>query len=96
MFFLALPDRKCKFCKHLDSQEEKAYDCRNSERCPAQAIAFVVDDKVKLKAKAFRAAQFECDLKKQAEILDWVSKQSPSFAQRFNDLIMMGDFESGQ
>lgn len=92
MIFLSLPDRKCKFCKHLDSQETKAYSCRDSERCPAQAVAFVVDDKVKLKVKEFRAAQFESDVKKQAEILVWVAEQSQSFAQRFNDLLMMGDF----
>ena len=85
---LVLPDRKCKLCKHLDSLEETEYPCYDKPYCPAHEVQIIIEDKVMKAVKAFRAAQFEGNLKLQQSILATVSKQSKAFIQRFNETIL--------
>lgn len=85
---LVLPDRKCKMCKHLDSLEKTEYPCYDKPFCPAHEVQIITEDKVMKAVKAFRAAQFEGNLKLQQNILSVVSKQSKAFIQRFNETII--------
>lgn len=85
---LALPDRKCKFCKHLDSAEKIAHKCYDKPYCPAHEVQIITEDKVLKAVKAFKAAQFEGNLQMQQSILSVVSKQSKAFIQRFNESML--------
>lgn len=91
MDYLTLPDKKCKKCKHLDSQERTAYKCIDLPECPAKEVQIVVQSKVKDFVKQYKAALYEGDLIKQKQVIESVLKESASFRQEFSELVLKKD-----
>lgn len=88
MDYLLLPDKKCKHCKHLDSQEKVSYKCINSPDCPAKEVQIVIKSKVEDFVKQFKAALYEGDLVKQRQIIDLVLKESAATKQEFSEQVL--------
>lgn len=79
---LRLPYRKCKFCQHMDSAEKMRYACYN-DKCPAQEVVIVIEDKIYRIVQEILEARENRDLEKEARCLKAVSKMSDAFKQRF-------------
>lgn len=89
MDHLALYSRKCKTCKHLDSEEGTAYDechfSKGNNDCPAKEVQFAVVGLARRLADSMRKAQARSDIPRQVKILQTVAKRSTAFQQKFKE-----------
>ncbi len=88
MDHLALYSRNCKFCKHLDKDEPKTFNChfsKGNKDCPAQEVQLVVVGKALRLARAVKKAQSTGDLSREAKILEMVAQKSAAFQFKFKE-----------
>lgn len=88
MDYLLLPNKNCKKCKHLDSQERTYFKCNDSPDCPAREVQIVIKSRAEEFAKKYKAAMYEGNLVEQKNVLEQVLKESVSFKQHFSELLL--------
>lgn len=89
MEYLALYSKKCKKCGHLDSEEPIKYtNCHHkagNTECPAIDIQFAIVGAAKRFAIAVKQARAKGDFKREAELLELVSKKTPAFQHKVKE-----------
>lgn len=89
--YLALYSRNCKRCKHLDPDEDTAYDdchfSKGNTQCPASEVRLVVVGAAERAATMLRQARKVGDLAQEAKILKAVAKKSHAFQHKFKELV---------
>lgn len=89
MDYLALYSTKCKRCKHLDPEEEVAFEkCHHSAgnaECPASEIRITVVGEAKRFALAVKRARSSGNIDREVKILQEVNKRSAAFQHKFRE-----------
>lgn len=86
--YLALPYRKCKFCRRLDPDEKKRYNCfKGNPQCPAREVKFVVGGLAKALAIKAKKAVKDKDFQELSSVFSQVANTSEETQKAFNEYV---------
>lgn len=87
--YLELYSKKCLRCSYLIQEEGmKEHTCHYTNgnvECPAQEVQIILGGKIRRAVKLIRQARSQLDPKKEAQILEEISKEGPAKVKRLYD-----------